>query len=106
MVSITILSHKTSDCRSAMPMLVLCYISEEDSYSDQAASKVGHETDQLMQTIKANFASHTIITTAHKQNTIREIDEVTSLDPDSLVHLSEYKKDNTFQRIWDAQRSW
>jgi ATP-binding cassette subfamily C (CFTR/MRP) protein 1 len=53
---------------------------------DEATSNVDHETDQLMQKIiREEFQGHTIITVAHRLETIGDADVVAVLDAGALV---------------------
>ena len=53
---------------------------------DEATSNVDHETDQLMQKIiREEFQEHTIITVAHRLETIADADVVAVLDAGALM---------------------
>lgn len=57
---------------------------------DEATSNVDTETDQLMQrVIRQEFKHHTIITVAHRLNTIMDADRVAVLDNGRLVEFGE-----------------
>ena len=77
---------------------------------DEATSNLDHETDQLMQTIvKENFASHTVITVAHKLDTIGDSDKIAVLDSGSLVEFDSpsilLQRDSAFKRLGGVLKS-
>lgn len=60
---------------------------------DEATSNVDRETDQLMQRIiREEFAGHTIITVAHRLDTILDSDVVAVLDAGALVEFGNPKE--------------
>ena len=55
---------------------------------DEATSNVDSETDKLMQTIiRDEFRDHTIVTVAHRVQTIGDSDVVVVLDRGSVVEV-------------------
>ena len=71
---------------------------------DEATSNVDRETDQLMQRIiREEFQGHTIITVAHRLDTIEDSDMVAVLDAGALVEFGNPKallaKDSFFKSL-------
>lgn len=57
---------------------------------DEATANVDHETDELIQkTIKTGFTDCTVLTVAHRLNTIIDMDKVMVLDAGSIVEFDE-----------------
>lgn len=57
---------------------------------DEATANVDHETDELIQkTIKTKFTNCTVLTIAHRLNTIIDMDKVMVLDAGRLVEYDE-----------------
>lgn len=55
---------------------------------DEATSNVDAETDKIIQSIvREEFAQHTVITIAHKLNTIRDADTIVVMDKGKIVEV-------------------
>lgn len=55
---------------------------------DEATSNVDTETDELMQSIiREEFAKHTILTIAHRLDTIRDVDNILVMDKGRVVEF-------------------
>ena len=76
---------------------------------DEATSSVDAQTDEKMQKIiREEFKHHTILTVAHRLNTIMDSDQVAVLEQGRLVELGEprelLEKGGVFKDLWLAQR--
>ena len=76
---------------------------------DEATSSVDAQTDERMQKIiREEFRHHTILTVAHRLNTIMDSDQVAVLEQGRLIELGEPKelleKGGLFRDLWLAQR--
>ena len=77
---------------------------------DEATSNMDHETDQLIQTIiKEDFASHTVITIAHKLDSIADSDKIAVLESGTLVEFDSpsnlLQRDSAFKRVGGVLKS-
>lgn len=73
---------------------------------DEATSNVDYETDQLIQKLlREDFASHTVITVAHRLDTILDSDKIGVLESGSLIEYDSpsalLERDSAFKKLWD-----
>ena len=76
---------------------------------DEATSSVDAQTDEKMQKIiREEFKYHTILTVAHRLNTIMDSDQVAVLEQGRLIELGKprelLEKGGVFRDLWLAQR--
>ena len=76
---------------------------------DEATSSVDSQTDEKMQkVIREEFKNHTILTVAHRLNTIMDSDQVAVLEQGRLVELGApgklLERGGIFRDLWLAQR--
>lgn len=78
---------------------------------DEATSNVDSETDKLMQTlVREEFSDHTVITVAHRLDTIMDSDIVLVLEAGKLVEVGppselEKKEDGAFRALIHGRRT-
>ena len=77
---------------------------------DEATSSVDTETDQIMQRlIRSEFKTHTIVTVAHRLDTIMDSDKVAVLEKGRLVEFNDPKsllaKPSTFRDLQQGTSS-
>lgn len=76
---------------------------------DEATSTVDNETQRsIVNVLETEFASHTIISIAHRLHTVRGFDVVMVLEHGQIVEIGPpnellAKEGGEFRRMWDAE---
>lgn len=76
---------------------------------DEAMSAVDGETEKVMvEVLDREFANHTIISVAHRLNTVRHYDQIVVLEKGKVVETGEpdallEKEDGRFRALWNAR---